>query len=115
MPESSMTDFTRNQSLEELCLGGSAQLDQQAQLIPIVPAFSDLAAGETLDADAVHTDVLASGRCIQKCSGVGHRCRPTRNDLVVLLDGVMNLDVNIGECAPKTTHKLFEMLWPTDI
>src|SRR5208282_4624029 len=92
-----------------------AQLSHQAQLVPIVPGFCNLAVCKTLHANAGCSDFLARRSDAKKRSGVCHRDAPPRHHHVLLLDGLVDLDVNGAECGAKAMPECFEGLGADDI
>src|SRR5580704_590918 len=82
-------------------------LDEHTQLIPVVPRFHHLSVHKSLHAHALRRNLL-SRRCNSlEVARVARGKAPARHHELAFFDGVMDLDVNRGECL---THAVPEFL-----
>src|SRR5436190_13667313 len=63
--------------------GNDAQLLQEAEGVPHLPRFGDLAVADLMDRDGVDRDALAGRRDAVQLRDVGARAGPAHDDLVV--------------------------------
>src|SRR6476469_6940350 len=85
-------------------------LHQEAQLVPVVPTFDNLAADHALNRSACNSCFLPSRRKSEKFARVGHSCRPASDYSVALLEGLINHYLHIGKRAAKTHCKIPELV-----
>src|SRR3954454_24392271 len=87
-----------------------ADLYQQAQLVPVVPAFDDLAVDDSLDRSAGDRYFFPGGCESQKFALVGHGSSPAGHDCVSLLNDLVDSDFEIGKRRAQTYGKCPELL-----
>src|SRR5712691_12224017 len=98
-----------------LWLSIGSDLLHHRELVPIVPAFHDLAVANANHRHSCDSDRLAARRNTQMVSLVRHRGGPTNHYFVPRPKGILNLDVYIRECSTNTLNKGHEICGSTHL
>src|SRR5512133_2828620 len=85
---------------------GEAELLKHARLVPLLPSFQDLAAGDTIHRQTVDDYRLAGRRRRSQRAGVRPGCMPAKRDPVAFDHLILHRETEIGECAQESSHEL---------
>jgi len=92
--------------------GHDAELQHQAQSIPVDPAFRHLSANEADDAYSGHSELLPRWRDSIEIALMGAAASPARNNCLALGNRVFDRQSKVWECRAVQRHSLLLTFGP---